>query len=560
VRTELTADVTVVRYAVFAELAWLERRPELGMICQLGRQAGGHITPAVIQQALPGLADVASANVVRWCRDLGLCDPSGSLTGLGASVADTNEAPVPEQGVFDVWAAMGPLLGARMLHVERVTSTQDTRFGLDDIRPVPIEPERGRIFASVVDPHNRFVLRSFPSNHGMAGALPRTTNAQCRVRWLLDWQHGVSEVRLEGAIDTSLGSRAIKFEPEQVDIDLWRLMDSWAHGVLRPHGQWSARSRWLAVTFADLSVAEQESFTKELVIGDVEVPGFGHWSDVRLSEVPIGPATADDAATWAMRRLDRVLRDTETPLTRAEVRQHYAKVTESTPLASGQPTLPSHHTLLEEYRDSPEVYWRLAAAVDLAAFAPLPEELEPMTIGAAAPAVAPSSASHAQSIWMPFQSGWPMRTLVNQLISDCQPRRVLLVDKYVTGYGNLIGLKLFAATLASYGSPTLDIWTGDEVPDADITEIQQITGRRPQSYREVFGSARYSHERFLVVVPADDTPFAWGMSHSVLHARVDKGIEPTPETPLRWLELSANRLSIEQLRPQLAAWVNEGRS
>ena len=65
-KTTLSADISVSHIAVFAEMAWLERRPELGQLCRSAASNGNRLTPAVVQLALPGLSDHAANNVVSW--------------------------------------------------------------------------------------------------------------------------------------------------------------------------------------------------------------------------------------------------------------------------------------------------------------------------------------------------------------------------------------------------------------------------------------------------------------------------------------------------------------
>ena len=127
-RTVLSVPLAVHKMAVFAELAWMEQRPELSLLCLQAREQGGRLTPLAIQQCLPGLSEAACRNVLESCRVLGLVDKQGSLTPLGEEVAESQEAPVPEQGVYSLWVASHPLLGNRILSVERLSSTREPRF------------------------------------------------------------------------------------------------------------------------------------------------------------------------------------------------------------------------------------------------------------------------------------------------------------------------------------------------------------------------------------------------------------------------------------------------
>ena len=105
-RCTLNIEVAVERFAAFAELAWMERRPELAALCEAARAAGGRLTPDGVRAVLPGVSEPGAKNVIGWCRALRLFDEGGALTALGDDVAKTGEAPVPEQGVFDFWTVM----------------------------------------------------------------------------------------------------------------------------------------------------------------------------------------------------------------------------------------------------------------------------------------------------------------------------------------------------------------------------------------------------------------------------------------------------------------------
>ena len=54
-KIDLEVEIPVERFAVLAELAFLERRPELGILCRAARAAGGRITEERVAEILPGL-------------------------------------------------------------------------------------------------------------------------------------------------------------------------------------------------------------------------------------------------------------------------------------------------------------------------------------------------------------------------------------------------------------------------------------------------------------------------------------------------------------------------
>ena len=374
----LSDDIRVDRFAAFAELAWLESRPELGALCRAAREAGRRVSTEVVQAALPGVSTAGAKNVVAWCNTLALCDASGGLTELGDKVADGDEAPVPEQGVFDFWTVSHPLLGQRALHVDRITAANDGRF--ENITAIGSPPTKGVVFRSSVDPRNRFLVRAFLPEGGAPTGHRGSTTAHCRVRWTMDFDAGREHFTLDGAIDGKEAPRSIRHEAEQGVVDLAAVLLTWARGPMAAFGRWDAALRRLAVPFDGLTADVQERFQKSLTLPAVEVSGRGSWKSVTLEEVPIGPATAADATRWAMARLDRRLREGRRYRTRGDVRTLFDSLVWATPLEAHEPALSSHDQMLAQYATAPEVFWGLAAPMDLA---PDPASLAAPHAGAA---------------------------------------------------------------------------------------------------------------------------------------------------------------------------------
>jgi hypothetical protein len=551
----LINEIPVSRVAVFAEMAWMIRRPELGLLCRAARERGNRITTAVVQSALPGLPDAGANNVIAWCKMLGLCDARGGLAALGDNVAETDEAPVPEQGVYGLWLVQHPLLGRRVLAVERLTPSRDQRY--ESIESLPLEPDRSKVFRSVLDGKERFMVRDLPTNHGQIAGLVGDTRATCRLRWTLDFDQARDQWQLDGMLEAPQGNgkyamRPMQHEPESDGLNLWHLALTWATGPLSTFGRWQEVERRLAVAFDGLTEAETDTFRKTLALRRVEIPGKGTYENVTLEDVPIGPTSAKDAQRWAMARFDRHLSAKPAYRSRAEVREQFAQLTENTPLEAFTPTLPSHDDLLAQTAKDPERFWSLAAPVDLSPFPAALDELGVLRVGSPAPVAATDPPGIVR---IPYRGGWSMRGLVDRLLSGVSPRRVLLCDRYVRGDDNLDALKLLVAALrAAAPNVMVDVWTGDE--EADFKKIQAVTGTSPRSYREVFGR-NLPHDRYLLVLPGQGQGFGWHMSNSPIHARADvKGAGL--ETPLLWKDLAATRVSADELKPALRQWLAGG--
>ncbi len=554
-RCVLTTTIPVSRVAVFAEMAWMEHRPELGLLCRTAREHGNRINIAVVQSALPGLPDAGANNVIAWCKILGLCDASGGLSALGENVADSDEAPVPEQGVYDLWLAQHPVLGRRVLAVERLASKRDQRF--ESVKPLAVEPDCGKTFRSVRDGKERFVIRDLPSNHGQIGGLANDTRATCRLRWTLDFDRAKDQWQLDGQIETPQGNgkrgmQPIHHEPESEGLDLWNLASTWAAGPLSSFGHWRTAERRLSIAFEGLAETELDTFRKTLTLRRVEIPGKGEYENVTLENVPVEPASPQDAQRWAMARFEHLLSRLPGYQSRTEVREQFTQLTEDTPLEAYAPALPSHDELLALASKNPERFWSLAAPVDLAPFPVASNELGALRIGSPAPVTATEPSGVIRIL---YRGGWSMGRLVDSLLAGVVPQRVLLCDRYVRGDANLDTFKLLVAALRAVAPDVaVSVWTGDE--EAEFKKIEAIVGAPPRGYRDVFGRNQ-PHDRYLLVSPGQGQGFGWHMSNSPLHARADvQGA--SPKTSLKWKDLAATRVTAEELEPALRQWLLGG--
>lgn len=378
-RTELRATVDVEEIVVFAEMATLQPRPELGLLCR-GAE-GGRLTEEGISRLLPGLSRAAARTLVRTCADLGLCDDRGILTSLGRDVGESQRVPLPEQGVYRLWVARHPLCGVRMLHFERVSAeARDEDYA--SLTPTPAELPRDVPMRSVIDADCHFVLRYLPAPRGQAPLCRLRGQQRCALVWHLDFLRDENSWRFEGKIDLGEGAIQVRHAAETIKgLDLAALFGAWAR-ELDLGGSWDASRRQLRGPLP-AAIEEREGFKRTMSFPWVEVPERGHWKDVSVRDVPLGPADRETAQQWALDRYHRRVLSGASYLPAPKLRALFLEVVERTPLAEHRPTLPAHADLLRALdpfasparRGAPRglqqaeqrtLYFRHAAVVDLA--------------------------------------------------------------------------------------------------------------------------------------------------------------------------------------------------
>jgi hypothetical protein len=530
------------------------KRPEMQALCRAARKSGDVITPEAVRSVLPDASDVACRNIIDWCHQIGLCDDHGRLSEAGEQTAsEEGEAPLLEQGVYAMWGVKHPVLGGRILHWERIRIDRNDE-GIP--APLPLKIDLNQVWRSVIS-GKRFAVRGLPSgNLEPLGYTDSNHQSTCEFRWNIDFRGGISRWVLAGHI---AGGRdgdpgPIRFTPTNRPCDLRTLADRWMGGVNPSEGRWNPQHRRLDVAFKDaLDETVRQTFQTTVRLAEVEGPDGDVYENVRITEVPVGPATPDDARRWMMWRLRRRLAEPGYRSVDA-LNADFVSVTEGTPLES-MTAAPEPEEILKEARNERPVFWRVAAGLDLTC--------EPRGMVPKSTKVAISAQSSPASVRLVRNSNLSMQELLSRLLGPIRPRRVLICDRFVRGDGNLACLKLFHDALRQQdaNSRLLVLTDRDAEDPTQAARIQKIVGELPVWYEQAFGRIRAEqpHDRFLLV-DAGDTRLAWQMSNSPLDARPLPGKTAAPDTPLKWRDLACTPVAPPELYyPYLVKWFDGGK-
>lgn len=553
-RCELVTSLKVHRFAAFAEMAVYVKRPEMQALCRAALKAGGVITHEAVRSVLPDATDVACSNIIGWCREIGLCDKRDVLTETGKQAAsEEGEAPLLEQGVYALWGVEHPVLGGRILHWERIRIDRN-----DEGTPaqLPLTIDLNQVWRSVISGKG-FAVRDLPSgNREPLGYTDSDHQSTCELRWNIDFRLGISQWTLAGRI---AGGRdgdpgPIRSTPTDRPCDLRTLADRWMRGVKPAEGRWNLQQRRLEVPFKEtLDEAVRHTFQTSVNLDEVEGPDGDVYEHVRITDVPVGPATPDDARRWMLWRLRRRLAEPGYRSADA-LAAEYVAVTEGTPLEA-MTAAPEPEEILKETRNERPLFWRVAAGLDLTC--------EPKVVVAKSTKVALSAPSSPASVRLVRDSNLSMQELLSRLLGTVRPRRVLICDRFVRGDGNLACLRLLHDSLRQqHANSRLFVLTDRDAADPrQAARIQQVVGESPVWYEQAFGRIRAEqpHDRFLLV-DSGDTRLAWQMSNSPLDARPLLGKAATPDAPLKWRDLACTPVAPSELYyPYLIKWFDGGK-
>lgn len=550
-RCELVRPLPVHRFAAFAELAMYVNRPELQALCKEACGAGGVLTDTVVRKVLARATDMAARNIRAWCHEIGLCDADGTLTSHGRRTAETGEAPILEQGVYAMWGTEHPVLGNRVLHVERVRIDHQDE---PEPRPLPMVPDCGVYLQSCVSGQG-FMVRALPTGEGEPLGFEDTGHgSSCQFHWTVDFDAGTSRWHLSGVLDGTTNGGEVSIRPRAIDrpSKVWDLAADWFGQVPVTTGRWNTERHRLEIAFNEkLGERVLGEFRQDVLLERVDGPDGDTYENARVVGVPVAPRNASDARSWMLWRLRRRL---ESPGYRSvdALNAEYLAVTDDTPLqdTTAAPSVPELLSVLESER---ALYWRVAAGADL----------DPAGVPARHGS-GPGYARPQEPMVVRVGPGqqWSMHELVTRLLDSAHPTRVMLCDRYVRGEANLRTLAVLRDSLRAISAQVLlDVLTERDGENPQIAgQIQAVTGRPAKWYDDVFGrsAANRPHDRYLLV-DAGSRSTVWHMSNSPLDPRPGSPGPLNVHTPLRWRDMTCVRVEPASLQfPPLVNWFKPG--
>lgn len=363
-KARLETDVEIREVAVFAELAVWEKRPDLRILCATAWDQGA-LDEITIDTVLPGLSTRARKNLCRHLSYLRLVGRDGALTGLGRHCASSGEAPAWEQGVYRLLVASHPLFDSHVLDFIRAPGDgSDHDFKRRDPLPSGLRPEHDRVFASVFERSRRFSVAGFPAERGQNPVCRIGETITGKLRWDIDLADGDNKWTIEGRVSEEWRKEGGKFRSAPESVESKELTDLFADWEPR----WNKKVRRVAMEYDGKVTGDGRGpFLRSWPYGQKEVRDFGSFDKVVVRDIPVGPATKDDARIWATAILVARSEAGDGYMTPDDWRSEWAAAIEDTPLAKWAGDAPDPAGL-SEVNGRPlatRTRWLLAAGADL---------------------------------------------------------------------------------------------------------------------------------------------------------------------------------------------------
>ena len=361
-KASLKAEVEIRDIAVFAELAVWEKRPDLQVLCVAARNQGA-LDEDAVDTVLPGLSRRARENLLRHLRYIQLVDRNGVLTVLGLRCVSSGEAPAWEQGVYRLLVASHPLFDSYVLDFRRTPGDRrDHDFNNREPLPSWFSPKRDRVFTSIFQ-SKRFNIAKFPAKQGQNPVCRIEEMTTGKLQWDIDLVSGNNKWMIEGQVSRDWDRRG-KFQSSPESVELNGLVGIFADW----EPQWDEQMGRLAIAYdGKIGQGGRESFLRSRNYKHKQIRNFGSFDKIAVQDVPVGPATKDDARTWATAILVAQAEAEDIYMKPDIYQSKWSNIIEGTPLAEWAGNAPDLVALSEVNGQSlaARTRWLLAAGTDL---------------------------------------------------------------------------------------------------------------------------------------------------------------------------------------------------
>ncbi len=358
----LEAEVEIRDISVFAELTVWEKRPDLKVLCVAARGRGA-LDEDVFETVLPGLSRRARANLLRHLRYIQLVDRNGVLTALGRRCASSGEAPAREQGVYRLLVAFHPLFESYVLDFKRTPGDRrDRDYSNHELLPSWLSPKRDRVFTSIFQ-DKRFNIAKFPAQRGQSPVCRIEEMTTGNLQWDIDLGSGSNKWTIEGRVSGDWDRRG-KFRSSPESVEPSKLVDVYADW----EPQWDEQVGRLAIAYdGKVGPGGRESFLRSKSYRNKQVRDFGPFDRVEVRDIPVGPATKDDARAWATAILVAQAEAEDIYMVPDAYQSEWSDIIEDTPLAKWAGDAPDPSVLSEVNGRllAARTRWLLAAGADL---------------------------------------------------------------------------------------------------------------------------------------------------------------------------------------------------
>ncbi len=353
--------LNIQRYRIIAEVARTQKRDELQAVLLLAQEQRHVSAKMVADELLGNRPETVGKRLIQICVTHNLLKVEQQsnyvLTETGQTALKEEKIFIPERGTWEIWVTDDPLWASALIQIKPFNETQarneiknqkELKERCEDMQNIPkwlVEKLQGQIITPLADDRNaeyRF------DELAEKGELVVTPDANI-----------TATLSIGDTSDLLFTGKVVKKECRYQEQHPMTFQSAW-HQILQQQNwltRWRTQQQVLDVSYQDLSEQERASFHKDYPISKPYLTDLDRFDDTTINNVPIAPATQQDANHWAHWLLER---DTNRYVLKGDFETMQNKVTEFFP--DYEITFPEQRHFAQQLR--PRAYWYLQAPLD----------------------------------------------------------------------------------------------------------------------------------------------------------------------------------------------------
>jgi hypothetical protein len=371
----LKRTLKIERYRIIAEVVRAQKRDELQAVLLLAQQKQGYLSAKMVaDELLGGKPEIVGKRLIQICITHKLLEEESHgknnyiLTEMGQTALEEEQIFIPEQGTWEIWVTNDPLWPSALVQIEvfneppafketgrdKKDELEERRENMQSLPEWLFNRLQGQSITPLADRKTDYRFDELKKKGEVV-----TPDATITATLTIPQFGDSSELRFSGTVVKKKcdyqEQHAMNFE------NAWQQILQQQGWLTRWRTQQQTQQGVLDVSYRELKTdQERASFHKNYPISKPYLANLDRFDNTIINNVPIAPATQQDANQWGYWLLER---NTNHYVLKGDFEMMQNKVIESFP--DYEITFPEQSDFAQPLRHSnPRAYWYLQAPLD----------------------------------------------------------------------------------------------------------------------------------------------------------------------------------------------------
>ncbi len=349
-------------YRILAEVARTQKRDELQAVLLLAQERGHISAKMVADELLGNRPETVGKRLIQICVTHNLLkveqESNYVLTETGQTALEKEKIFIPERGTWEIWVTDDLLWASALIQIKpfneppafkETGKLEERDKNMQNLPEWIVKKLQGQIITPLADDRNAEYRFDKLAEKGELVIAPDANIT--------------ATLTIGDTSDLLFTGKIVNKECRYQEQHPMTFQSAW-HQILQ---QQNWRTRWhtqqqeaLDVSYQDLSEQELANFHKDYPISKPDLTDLDKFDDTTINNVPIAPATQQDASHWAHWLLER---NTNQYVLKGDFETMQNKVTEFFP--DYKITFPEQSQFAQQLRQTNQrAYWYLQAPLD----------------------------------------------------------------------------------------------------------------------------------------------------------------------------------------------------